>query len=85
MAFVSTVYTPEHERLDKLLKAMYRQLEEDLKEDVNSDFMIVIGDTVVYLTLGGPQVEGLLAMINHIADENWHVVDVKNRTVTGAL
>lgn len=85
MGLVNTIYTPEHQMLDTLLKAMYKQMEADLNEDSTSDFLIIINNTVVHFTLGGPQFEGLLAFINHIAAENWHEVDLDNRTVTGLL
>lgn len=78
-------YTPEHIRCDTLLKALHKQAELDLKEDISSDITIIIGDTVVKFSLGGPQIDAVHAFINHLAAENLHNVDIENSTVTGVL
>jgi hypothetical protein len=80
--FVS-IYTGEAKMLDKLLKALFNQAEKDLKHNTDSDIIIIIGDEVVRLGLGGPQIDGMLALIYHIAGENFYDVDVENRTVKG--
>ena len=76
-------YKDEAAELDKLLKAMFKQIEKDVEEETDSDIIILVGDELVRLVLGGPQLDGLLALIYHIAEENWYEVNVENRTVSG--
>ena len=81
----------EATELQKLLRAASTALNElaDREEiaglDVEANFTITINDQTCTFVLGAPQVEGLYAFINHIADENWHIVDFENKTVTGTL
>lgn len=81
----------EAKELTKLMQAITKQLNEDNErfeqnpDDASyeiSHATIVIGDTVCSILLGGPQTTGLHAMIQHIADENFYVVDYVNDTVT---
>lgn len=81
----------EAKELTKLMQAITKQLNEDNErfeqnpDDASyeiSHATIVIGDTVCSILLGGPQTAGLHAMIQHIADENFYVVDYVNDTVT---
>jgi len=80
----------EAKELSRLMKAVTKQLNEDndrYEADMSGDFniseaIIVIGDEAIRLSLGGPQVAGIHAMIQHIADENMYTVDYVNDTVS---
>ena len=73
----------EAKELERLLKAMHEQSLDDCAQGIDSSFEIHIGGEIVTLTLGGPQIEGLLKLIEHIADENFYLVDYNNMEVKG--
>lgn len=76
-------FPDEAAELDRLLKALHTRAIADCNEGTDSSFEIHINNEVITLTLGGPQIEGLCKLINHIADENFYLVDYKNNEVKG--
>ena len=80
---VKRQYFTEHGECDKLLKATNKALETYLENEIDSEIVIVINDTIARFPLGGPQAEAIYAFIQHLAAENFHSVDIENSTVTG--
>lgn len=78
-----TQFPDEANELDRLLKAVKSNLESDLENDIYSRFEIHINNEVITLSLGAPQAEGLYRLIEHIADENFYLVDYNNHEVKG--
>ena len=68
----------EIHQLSTLLVAIKQQLE---KADPEAHYEITIGDTIVSLACGGPQLEGLYCLVDQIATENLYTVDYKNNLV----
>ena len=76
----------ESEALQQLMQTIdtalsderFKQSEDDVMSD---EILITIGGTQTAFYLGGPQVDGLMAFIDHIANENCYEVDFKNSTV----
>lgn len=83
MSSLPKQFPNEAHELDRLLKAICKRAEEDCENDELSHFEIHIGKEVITLTFGGPQIEGLLKLIEHIADENFYLVDYNNNVVKG--
>ena len=78
----------EAKALDQLLKlatdAMQTQAEEDAQSNFTNpigQFTITIGGVQTAFMLGGPQYDGVLAFITHIAYENGYMVDLDRLTV----
>lgn len=76
----------EAEALQQLMQTINTALSDERfkqsEDDVMSDeILITIGGTQTAFYLGGPQVDGLMAFIDHIANENGYEVDFKNSTV----
>jgi hypothetical protein len=76
----------EAEALQQLMQTINTALSDErfkqYEDDVMSDeILITIGGVQTAFYLGGPQVDGLMAFIDHIANENGYEVDFNNSTV----
>ena len=62
------------------------EMNDDYEKSGNIDHMseqllITVGGKTIALLLGGPQVSGLDALVEHIADENGYTIDRSKATV----
>lgn len=81
----------EAEALQQLLRAVHHGLDvanERFESDESSgsmfeQFHITVAGVQTAFVLGGPQVDALLAFIEHIAHENFYSVDFDKLTVIG--
>lgn len=72
--------------LDAINDAISNERLEQLEDDVmNDEFVIIVNGVQTAFYLGGPQVEGLYAFMQHIASENFYTVDINNGNITSHL
>ena len=80
----------ESEALQQLLRTTFdalnaetERIEADASDAWQEQFTITVGGVQTAFILGGPQVEALVAFIQHIAGENLYSVDIDKRIVEG--
>ena len=80
----------EADALQQLMRAADAACEDSVErmtqhKDFSGQFTININGQSIAFHLGGPQIDGLYAFIEHIAAENFHEVNFNDMTVTAHL
>lgn len=71
----------EQEQLSKLLKILSK-VDSNSDEYLDSYYKIEIAGEAIELYCGGPQLEGLYKLIEHIAAENLYDINYENKIVS---
>lgn len=80
----------EAEALQQLMHAADAACDDSVErmtqhKDFSGQFTININGQSIAFYLGGPQIDGLFAFIEHVASENFHEVNFIDRTVVAHL